>query len=153
MLGVGERAPAEVIELADGSKVDPSAWGRPLVLFLYPKSFSGVCTAEMCHVRDDFSEFATYNALVLAISRDTASIQSQFRSKHQLPFEVVADEDGRITKAYKVQMLGGLIPAAQRVTYVIDEGGTIRLAYRKLSGTHSHPQAALKSLKALSSSP
>ena len=99
----------------------------PLVVFFYPKDFTGVCTKEACGFRDIYDVLRKdHGAEVIGVSRDSEESHDRFKAEHRLPFRLIADRDGRLSKAFGVERLWGLIPFAKRVTFVADAGGTIR---------------------------
>lgn len=146
MIKAGSTAPQLELSLPSGEKVDPSHPEKPLVLFFFPKAFSRICTAEMCELRDRILEFEALGALAIGISRDSQETEDKFREKHGLTFPVVGDPDGSITAAFGVGMLGGLIPASSRVTFVIDQKGKIRGTCSSLGGASVHVRRALEIL-------
>lgn len=127
-LAVGTKAPEVEGQLEDGSP-----WrladqrGRPLVVYFYPKDFTPGCTREACAFRDAREDLVgLYGAEVVGVSRDTAESHARFAEKHGLPFRLLADPTGSITKAFDAQVFGGLLPVSKRVTYVIDGEGVVR---------------------------
>lgn len=89
----------------------------PVVLFFYPKAFTGGCTAEACHFRDLTSEFARVGAQRLGISRDDVATQARFRQEHDFDYPLIADESGAIAKLFGAKRMGPLW--SRRATYVI----------------------------------
>src|SRR5206468_8635792 len=74
--------------------------GKPVVLFFYPEDDTAGCTREACAFRDDTVAFRAAGAVVLGISVQDETSHRAFREKYQLPFDLVADPDKRITRAY-----------------------------------------------------
>lgn len=127
-LSVGTKVPDVGGTMADGTTWRPSdAHGKTLVLYFYPKDFTPGCTREACSFRDNYDEIAgKYDAEVVGVSRDSADSHTRFKEKHNLPFKLVADSSGEMTKAFGATLLGGLVPVSKRITYVVDGEGTIR---------------------------
>lgn len=127
-LKVGERIPDVAGVEEDGSTWRTSdARGRTLVLYFYPKDFTPGCTREACGFRDAYEELSGgHGAEVVGVSRDTPESHARFRQKHGLPFRLVSDTKGEITRAFEATMLGGLLPVSRRVTYVVDKEGVVR---------------------------
>lgn len=127
-LSIGSRLPDVSGQLSDGSSWSSSdALGKPLVIYFYPKDFTPGCTREACSFRDNFAEIAeTRGATVIGVSRDSVDSHRKFIERHGLPFQLLADEDGSISKACGTTMLGGLLPISKRVTYVVDSKGVVR---------------------------
>lgn len=138
-LSIGSRLPEVSGQLSDGSTWSSSdAVGKPLVIYFYPKDFTPGCTREACSFRDNFAEIAeTRGATVIGVSRDSVDSHRKFIERHGLPFQLLADEDGSISKACGATMLGGLLPISKRVTYVVDAKGVVR-------GVFDHTFAAEK---------
>ena len=140
---VGDQAPAFTAPLQDGGTFDSAALiGRKwLVLFFYPKDNTPVCTREACAFRDSYEKFSAAGAEVVGVSSDSAATHARFAEKHRLPFPIVADTDRRLRKLFGVPNPLGVIPG--RVTYVIDRGGVVRLAYSALFASDEHVNRAL----------
>ena len=96
-----------------------------VVLVFYPFSFTGVCTGELCELRDNLSSYETASAQVLAVSCDPRSVQAKFAEDNGFTFPVLSDfwPHGEASKAYGVfdETLG----AAKRGTFVIDKEGVV----------------------------
>jgi thioredoxin-dependent peroxiredoxin len=127
-LAVGTTIPDVEGVLSDGTTWrSRDARGNPLVIYFYPKDFTPGCTREACAFRDAREEIVgLYGAEVIGVSRDTAESHGQFAAKYRLPFRLLADPKGDITKSFGATMLGGLIPVSRRVTYVVDAEGIVR---------------------------
>ena len=125
-LPVGAAAPAFTAKDTTGKTVKLSDFaGQILVLYFYPKDDTPGCTKEACSFRDSYSEFRGKDIAVLGVSRDSEVSHQQFTEKFSLPFPLLADVDGAITKAYDV-VKGD---KAKRVTYIIDKIGRIAQVY------------------------
>lgn len=102
---------------------------RNVVLVFYPFSFTGVCTGELCELRDDLSVYETAHAQVLAVSCDPRSVQEKFAAEQGYTFPVLSDfwPHGAVARAYGVfdENLG----AARRGTFVIDTDGVVAAAF------------------------
>jgi mycoredoxin-dependent peroxiredoxin len=125
---VGEPAPD--FELLDqhGTPVRLSSFrGKSNVLVVfYPWSFSGVCTGELCVLRDELASFQNLDAEVLAISVDSKYVQRVFADREGLEFSVLADfwPHGAVAQLYGV--FDGVVGVALRGTFVIDREGIVR---------------------------
>jgi peroxiredoxin Q/BCP len=127
-LPVGTRIPDVEGELPDGSVWrSADTRGKPLVLYFYPKDFTPGCTREACSFRDAREELVgLYGAEVIGVSQDSPATHKKFIAEHRLPFQLVSDAKGAISKAFGAAMLGGLLPISKRVTYVVDADGIVR---------------------------
>ena len=121
-LTVGMDAPAFTAKDTNGDTVSLSDFaGKTVVLYFYPKDDTPGCTKQAQSFRDNYAEYQGKEMVVLGVSRDDEASHKQFTEKYGLPFQLLADVDGAITKAYDVDG-GGY---AKRVTYVIDGNGKI----------------------------
>lgn len=96
--------------------------GSAVVVYFYPKDETPGCTKEACAFRDNYQAFETKGVHILGVSQDTEEIHRQFRTKFKLPFALVADADGAITRAYGVKSTLGM---SSRVTFLVDGQGRI----------------------------
>lgn len=98
---------------------------RNVVLVFYPFTFTGVCTGELCELRDDLAAYETASAQVLAVSCDSPFAQAKFAEEQRYTFPVLSDfwPHGEVSRAYGVfnEKLG----AAMRATFVIDKEGIV----------------------------
>jgi peroxiredoxin Q/BCP len=98
--------------------------GKKIVLlYFYPKDFTGGCTKEACSFRDGFEDFATNNVEIVGVSFDSADSHLQFIAKYKLNFTLLADTDGKIADAYGVRMAGKNM--SKRVSFLIGLDGKI----------------------------
>ena len=96
MIGDGDRAPAMQITASDGSSVDLSAPGRPLVLYFYPKDDTSGCTREAQDFTTLADDYRSAGVTVLGVSRDPMKKHEKFIAKYDLAVPLVADEDGMV---------------------------------------------------------
>ncbi|BFM39175.1 peroxiredoxin [Synechocystis sp. LKSZ1] len=108
--------------------------GKTVVLYFYPKDDTPGCTKEAQSFRDNFAEYQSKEMVVLGVSQDDQVSHQQFKEKYGLPFQLLVDTDGAITRAYDVDG-GGY---SKRVTYIIDSTGKITYVDDKVNtGTHA----------------
>jgi thioredoxin-dependent peroxiredoxin len=96
---------------------------KAVLLYFYPKDFTGGCTKEACSFRDGFEDFATNNVEIVGVSFDSADSHLQFIAKYKLNFTLLADPDGKIADSYGVRMAGKNM--AKRVSFLIGLDGKI----------------------------
>ena len=98
---------------------------KPVVLVFYPLSFSGICTGELCEIRDNFDKFDKENVELLAISVDSKYVQKQFAEHEGYKFSVLADfwPHGAVAKQYGVFLEESGI--SNRATFVINTDGVL----------------------------
>jgi len=110
--------------------------GKNLVLFFYPKDLTPACTKEACSFRDCFSKFESLETKILGVSLDSAALHAEFRSKHDLPFELLSDPQGKIVSAFDAwnrwKFLGKNPLSVQRKTVLIDWRGYVRRIWNKV---------------------
>jgi thioredoxin-dependent peroxiredoxin len=141
-LQVGMDAPAFTAKDSDGNTISLSDLaGKTVVLYFYPKDDTPGCTKQAQSFRDNYTQYQGKDMVVLGVSRDDEASHKQFQEKYGLPFQLLADKDGTITKAYDVDG-GGY---AKRVTYIIDSNGKIAHVDEKVN-TASHAQDILAAM-------
>jgi thioredoxin-dependent peroxiredoxin len=129
---VGDAAPSfegtdqsgNTVKLADfvGKKI--------VLLYFYPKDFTGGCTKEACGFRDRMGELQKDNVEVIGVSFDSADSHKKFIAKYNLNFPLIADTDGKIADAYGVRMkdkdmdhrVSFLIGLDGKIVHVTDSG-------------------------------
>jgi peroxiredoxin Q/BCP len=120
--------------------------GKWLVLYFYPKSFTPGCTKEACSLRDGYEDIQKTGAQILGVSCDDVEKQNKFKTEYKLPFDLIADADKKVTKAYDVLMIGGLM--SSRYTFVINPDGKIAHVFDKVD-CPGHKDQVLEELKKL----
>src|SRR5207249_52101 len=102
-LQVGGKAPDFSLPDQDSKMVSlKSLKGKQVVLYFYPKDDTPGCTKEACGFRDSWSAIEKANTVVLGVSMDDAESHQKFIKKYSLPFTLLCDEDGTVSKAYGV---------------------------------------------------
>ena len=98
---------------------------KPVVVVFYPLSFSGICTGELCEIRDNFAKFESTDVELLAISVDSKFTQKAFADHEGYKFSVLADfwPHGQVAKDYGVFLEEHGI--ANRATFVINKDGVL----------------------------
>lgn len=129
-------APGFTLPGTDGTVTLASLKGHLVVLYFYPRDNTPGCTTEACDFRDGFSQLAGLDAVVLGVSTDSLASHQKFRAKHQLPFPLLADEEGKVARAYDVwkekNMYGKTSHGIERSTFVIDRQGVVRGVFRRV---------------------
>ncbi len=134
---VGEKAPDFSLEGEDGGMVSLSEFrGRTVVLYFYPKDDTPGCTKEACGFRDAYDEFLAKGAAVLGVSPDTPASHGRFKSKHSLPFRLLADPGKGTLRAYgawgEKTMYGKKVEGVLRSTFVIGPDGIVKAVFPKV---------------------
>ena len=129
MLQAGDRAPDFTLADHDGRPVRLADLLRqgPLILYFYPADFTPGCTSEACAVRDLHDELIGAGLRVVGVSPQDSATHARFRTRHDLPFPLLADTDKRVFDLYGAK---GSIPIrVKRSVFVIDGEGVVRWAH------------------------
>ena len=130
---IGQVAPA--FKLFDTDKKATSLAefkGKNVVVLFFPLAFTGVCTAELCNIRDNIGTYNNANAQVLGISVDSLFTLGKFKEEQKLNFPLLSDFNKEATKAFDV--LYEVFPAfemqgvSKRAAFVIDKEGVVQYA-------------------------
>lgn len=100
--------------------------GRNVVVVFFPFAFSGICTGELCEIRDNIAAFEDSDATVLAISVDSKFAQRAYAEHEHFGFDLLADfwPHGAVARNYGVfDEASGM---ALRGTFIIDAAGIVR---------------------------
>ena len=100
--------------------------GRNVVLVFFPFAFSGICTGELCEIRDNLALFEDADASVLGISVDSKFAQRAYAEKEGYTFDLLADFWPHGATAEQYGVLDAASGMARRGTFIIDAGGTVR---------------------------
>ena len=134
-LAVGDTAPDFEEEVTDGSKVSLSGIlsnGEKVILYFYPRDNTPGCTTQACDFRDSFGRFEGSGWRVIGVSTDSAKSHQKFIDKHELPFELIVDEEANLHEKYgtwrEKNMYGKRYMGTLRSTFAIESDGTIAWA-------------------------
>jgi thioredoxin-dependent peroxiredoxin len=121
----GDTAPLFTGPNQDGKTVNLADFSgkKNVLLYFYPKDFTGGCTKEACGFRDRMADLQKDNVEVIGVSFDSADSHKQFITKYDLNFALLADTDGKIADAYGVRIAGKNV--ARRVSFLIGTDGKI----------------------------
>lgn len=126
--------------------------GKWLVLYFYPKDSTPGCTTEGQDFRDAYAQFQQLNSEVFGVSRDSLKSHANFKAKHDFPFELIADSEGKLCELFDVfkmkSMFGKQALGIERSTFIIDEQGQLRQEWRKVR-VKGHVDEVLATLKKL----
>ncbi len=137
-LKVGDMAPDFELTSDTGEKMRLSDFrGKKVVLYFYPKDMTSGCTAQACGFRDEYPVIEEKNAVVLGVSPDSADSHRRFRSKHNLPFTLLVDENHAVAETYGVWGEKSII----RSHFVVDEEGRLIDVQVKISPEQSVEKA------------
>ena len=145
-LSVGQPAPDFTAVTDTGETVKLSDYrGKRVVLYFYPKDDTSGCTTQACGFRDNYPVIEEKNAVVLGVSPDGVQSHQKFKTKYELPFTLLVDEDHAIAEAYGVwgekSMYGKSYMGIVRSHFIIDEEGKIADTQYKVSPKDSVARA------------
>jgi peroxiredoxin Q/BCP len=146
-LKAGDKAPNFSALDQAGNKHELADYeGKKLVVFFYPKASTPGCTAEACNLRDNWETFQAKGYEILGVSADAAKRQENFKSKYELPFPLLADEDKSVIEAFGVwgpkKFMGKEYDGIHRTTFIINEQGLIEEVISKVK-TKEHASQIL----------
>ncbi len=145
-LKIGDKAPEILGVNQDGVEVKLSDFsGKKLALYFYPKDSTPGCTAQACSLRDNYSALQAKGYAILGVSADSASSHKKFIAKQQLPFQLIADVDLKLSEQFgtwgEKSMYGRTYMGMFRTTFIIDENGCVeRIIEPKQVKTKNHAE-------------
>ncbi len=146
-LALGDRAPELTAQDENGSPLDlGKVYRRGITLvYFYPKASTPGCTAQACSLRDSIADLNGLGITVLGVSHDTPEDQKKFKTKHALPFSLIADHDGKVIRAFGVPTF--MFGISKRQSFLIRDG---KVVWRSLSAqTSTHAEEVRKALGSL----
>jgi thioredoxin-dependent peroxiredoxin len=129
-LQAGDKAPEITAQDQDGKTFTLGALrGKKVALYFYPKDDTPTCTTQACNLRDNIALLKRKKITVVGVSTDPEKKHQKFRTKHALPFTLLADTDQRIVTDYGVwgekKLYGRAYMGTHRTTFLINEDGNI----------------------------
>jgi peroxiredoxin len=132
MLQPGDKAPDFALRASDKSLIKLSEHrDKNIVLLFYPFAFTGVCTKELCFMRDSLAEYSDLDALILAISVDSPFTLAQWKAEQGFNFPLLSDFNKVVSKKYDSlykEFAFGLKGVSKRSAFVIDKQGLVQYA-------------------------
>ena len=127
---VGEKEPLFTLRNSATEEVSLSDYKeKNLVVLFFPLAFTGVCTTELCEIRDSIAEYNNMNAEVMAISVDSPFTLAKFKEEQGYNFPLLSDFNKEVSRAYGslyedfvLDMKG----VSKRSVFVVDKEGTIK---------------------------
>jgi peroxiredoxin len=129
---VGDLAPDATVFKYPRESVKLSEYrGRKHVLLFFPLAFSSTCTAEMCSMAEDYSDYEKLGVTVIGLSVDSPYTNQKFAESCNATFPILSDFNKEASEAYGVlrPALGELKGVSERAAFVVDEGGRITYAW------------------------
>lgn len=146
---VGQGAPAfSLTDQAGKLRNSDEFHGKWLVLYFYPKAETSGCTEEACSFRDDIVVLRALGAEVVGVSTDDVSAIRDFGRKHDLPFTLLADADGKVSEKFGTLVNLGVMKFAKRHSFLIDPSGKIVKRYTDVD-TKTYAKTIIADLRGL----
>jgi peroxiredoxin len=131
-LKVGDKAPDFTLINTETKEVSLSDYkDKNVVLLFFPLAFTGVCTTELCEMRDNIATYDDLDAEIIAVSVDSPFTLAKFKEEQKLPFPLLSDFNKTTAEAYGSiyhDFVLGMKGVAKRSAFVIDKKGMIQHA-------------------------
>ena len=129
---VGDKAPVFTLVSSEKNEVSLESYhGKNVVLLFFPLAFTGVCTKELCSMRDDIGTYQGLDAEILGVSVDSFATLGKFKESENLNFPLLSDFNKEVSRAYGAfyeEFVLGMRGVSKRAAFVIDKEGTIKYA-------------------------
>jgi peroxiredoxin Q/BCP len=147
-LQIGDKAPSINAIDQNGNNITLEQYqGKKVVLYFYPKDMTPGCTAQSCNLSDNYTALQKNGYDVLGVSCDSLKRHQKFIAKHNLPFNLISDEDQKVVNDYGVwqlkKFMGREYMGIVRTTFLIDENGKIEDIITKVN-TKEHTTQIIK---------
>ncbi|MGM0589137.1 MAG: peroxiredoxin [Bacteroidota bacterium] len=131
-IALGEKAPNFILKNTEGQEVSLSSFRgqKNVVLLFFPLAFTGVCTQEMCAIRDNMNKYSDLDAEVLGVSVDSFFTLKKFKEQENLNFTLLSDFNKEAAQAYDslYENFFDMNGVTKRSAFVIDAQGIIQYA-------------------------
>lgn len=137
MLQVGDKLPDFKGVNQNGEEINSSDFkGKKIIVFFYPKASTPGCTAEACDLNNHFSELKKAGYQLLGISADSVKRQSDFHTKYEFQFDLLADEEREVIEKFGVwqlkKFMGKEYMGIVRTTFLFDKNGVCTRVIEKV---------------------
>ena len=154
-LKINSKAPSFEAPATSAKKYSlKNSFGKYVVLYFYPKDDTPGCTIETNDFNKLYSKFKKLNCEIYGISKDSLKSHDKFRDKYKIKFDLLADEEIKVLKKYKVwgkkKFMGREFMGIIRTTYLIDKKGKILHVWDNVK-VKDHAKDVLKTLEKLAS--
>ena len=150
---IKENTKAPIFKLPSTNKQEYSlkdSIGNYVIIYFYPKDDTPGCTIETNDFNKLFPKFKKLNCEILGISKDNLKSHNKFRDKYKIKFDLLADEELKVLKKYKVwgkkKFMGREFMGIIRSTYLIDKTGKILRAWNNVK-VKDHAKEVLETLQ------
>ena len=154
MLKINSKAPTFVVPSTTNNKYSlKDSIGKYVVLYFYPKDDTPGCTIETNDFNKLHSKFKKLDCEVYGVSKDNLKSHDKFRDKYKIKFDLLADEEIKVLKKYKVwgkkKFMGREFMGVIRTTFLIDKKGKILKVWNNVR-VKDHAKEVLETLKNIS---
>ena len=122
-------------------------------MYFYPRDNTPGCTQEGKDFRDNYAAFEKKGIKIFGISRDSIKVHTNFKAKHEFPFELISDKDEAICTLFDVikekKLYGKVHMGIERSTFLIDSQGILVKEWRKVK-VKEHITQVLEAIESLS---
>ncbi|MEY4292884.1 MAG: hypothetical protein RIQ61_1282 [Bacteroidota bacterium] len=129
---LGQQAPYFTLRDTEKNEVSLSQFaGKKVVLVFFPLAFTGVCTTELCSLRDSIATYNQLNAEVIGISVDSLFTLDKFKKEQSLNFTLLSDFNKEVSTAYGCLYENFVLDmkgVSKRSAFVIDAHGAVQYA-------------------------
>jgi peroxiredoxin Q/BCP len=148
-LSVGNQAPNFILKDQNNLSHNLNDYkGSWVILYFYPKDDTPGCTTQACDFRDAVERIISSRSIVFGVSLDSVESHKRFAEKNNLPFSLLSDQDGNVSKAYDSLSSFISFKASKRNTFIIDPEGKIAKIYLSVNPS-THSQMVLNDLNQL----
>ena len=131
-LTIGQAAPAFNLFNSEKEEVSLSSFlGKKVIIHFFPQAFTGVCTTQLCTMRDNLNYYTDLNAVVLGISVDSVFTLGKFKEEQNYNFSLLSDFNKEVSKTYDAiydSWILNMNGVSKRAAFVIDSNGLIQYA-------------------------
>lgn len=131
-LKAGDKAPDFTLRNSEKEQISLKQYrGQNVVLLFFPMAFTGVCTKELCQMRDSIADYEKLNAQILAVSVDSVFSLGKWKEEQGFNFPLLSDFNKTISKKYDTlykDFVFEMKGVSKRSAFVIDGTGTIQYA-------------------------
>ena len=127
---IGQAAPNFTLFNTEKKEISLTDYkGKNVVILFFPLAFTGVCTAELCSIRDNYNTYTALNAEVIGISVDSLFALEQFKIAQNYHFDLISDFNKTASKDYDTMydtFAFGMLGVSKRSAFVIDQNGILQ---------------------------
>jgi glutaredoxin-dependent peroxiredoxin len=131
-INVGDKAPDFTLRSSEKEQISLKNYrGQNVVLLFFPMAFTGVCTKELCQMRDSIADYGKLNAQVLAVSVDSVFTLDKWKQEQNFGFPLLSDFNKTVSKKYDSlykEFVFEMKGVSKRSAFVIDGQGTVQYA-------------------------